>query len=82
MTSIAQVILMGMGVPTTTTLTFEEFERLPDHTGKRELVRGEVIELPPAKYRHNRTGMKVYKRIDAALEQAHSVGQAAALGEV
>lgn len=38
---------------TTTQLTFEEFERLPDAPGKRELLDGELIELPPPKLRHS-----------------------------
>jgi Uma2 family endonuclease len=37
---------------TTTLLTFEEFEHLPDAPGKRELLDGELIELPPPKRRH------------------------------
>jgi Uma2 family endonuclease len=37
----------------TTLLTFEEFEQLPDTPGKRELLKGELIELPPAKQEHN-----------------------------
>jgi len=32
---------------TTTRLTFEEFERLPEQPGKRELLKGELIEVPP-----------------------------------
>ncbi len=42
-----------MGATTTTTLlTFEEFEHLPDAPGKRELLEGELLELPPPKRRH------------------------------
>jgi Uma2 family endonuclease len=37
---------------TTTLLTFEEFEHLPDAPGKRELLDGELIELPPPKLKH------------------------------
>jgi Uma2 family endonuclease len=37
---------------TTTLLTFEEFENLPDAPGKRELLDGELIELPPPKLLH------------------------------
>ena len=73
---------MSMGVPTTSLLTFEEFERLPDQPGKRELVKGEVIELPPAKYRHNRTATRIYDRLRIALRRAHRRKEAAALGEV
>jgi Uma2 family endonuclease len=48
---------------TTTLLTFEEFERLPDSPGKRELLDGELIEMPPAKKRH----AKIQRRIDRRL---------------
>ena len=37
-----------MGV-STSLLTFEEFEQLPDDPGKLELLDGELIRLPPAK---------------------------------
>ena len=51
-----------MGV--TTLLTFAEFEKLPDSPGKRELLDGEIIEMPPATTRH----AKIQKRIHARLE--------------
>jgi Uma2 family endonuclease len=50
-------------VDTTTLLTFAEFEKLPDSPGKRELLDGEIIEMPPAKTRH----AKIQKRIHACL---------------
>ena len=37
---------------TTSVVTFAEFEQLPDIAGKRELLNGEVIDLPPAKKTH------------------------------
>jgi Uma2 family endonuclease len=37
---------------TTTLLTFEEFEHLPDAPGKHELLDGELIELPPPRFKH------------------------------
>lgn len=40
---------------TTTRMTFAEFENLPDAPGKRELLDGELIELPPAKFEHSET---------------------------
>ena len=64
-----------------TLLTFEEFEQLSDQPGKQELVRGELIELPPADLKHNRASHRIYKRLDAAIEQAHSRGEARNLGE-
>jgi Uma2 family endonuclease len=36
-----------------TLLTAEEFLNLPDTPGKQELLDGELISLPPAKYQHN-----------------------------
>jgi Uma2 family endonuclease len=48
---------------TTTPLTFAEFERLPDSPGKRELLDGEIIELPTPKARHT----KIQQRIDERL---------------
>jgi Uma2 family endonuclease len=47
----------------TTLLTFAEFERLPDSPGKRELLDGEIIEMPPPKLRHS----KIQKRIEVRL---------------
>jgi Uma2 family endonuclease len=65
-----------------TLLTFEEFEQLPDQPGKQELVRGELIEMPPADLKHNRRSHRIYRQLDAALEQAHARGKAVGLGEV
>jgi Uma2 family endonuclease len=65
-----------------TLLTFEEFERLPDRPGKRELLRGELIEVPPAESKHNKTANKTKKSLEAALDAAHARGEAQELGEV
>jgi len=72
---------MGAAI-TTTLLTFEEFERLPDQPGKRELLKGELIELPPAEFKHNNTSHEIYHRLYNALSGAHSRGEAADLGKV
>jgi Uma2 family endonuclease len=66
---------------TKTLLTFEEFERLPDRPGKCELVRGELIELPPAKKGHNKTGERIFLRLRSALLEAQADGEAPELGE-
>ena len=50
-----------------TLLTFEEFEQLPDQPGKQELIRGELIEMPPADLKHNRISHRIYKRLDTAI---------------
>ena len=48
---------------TTTLLTFAEFESLADTPGKRELLDGELIELPPAKLRHSNIQQRIHERL-------------------
>jgi Uma2 family endonuclease len=67
---------------TTTLLTWEEFERLPDRSGKQELLKGELIELPPPKDWHNRIARTIFLWLYAAVEEAHRPGEARSLGEV
>jgi Uma2 family endonuclease len=71
-----------MGSATTTLLTFEEFERLPYEPGKRELLDGELIEMPPAKYEHNYLAEEIYVLLRDAVVAAHQRGEAADLGKV
>jgi Uma2 family endonuclease len=59
---------------TTTLLSFEEFEQLPDEPGKVELLDGELIQLPPAKYKH----MEIAHRIHALLVPAVGKAEASA----
>src|SRR5947209_387970 len=66
---------------TTTRLTFEEFERLPEQPGKRELLKGELIELPPAELKHNRIAFRLCKRLDGAVAEAHERGEGQEVGE-
>lgn len=63
-----------------TLLTFEQFEQLPEKSGRRELLEGELIELPPPFYQHNANSERVLYCFNAALEQLHAQGQAASLG--
>jgi Uma2 family endonuclease len=76
------MVSMATITTTTTLLTFEEFEQLPDQPGKRELLRGELIEMPIAELKHNRTSHRIFRRLDAALIEAHARGEASELGEV
>ena len=69
-----------MGAITQSLLSFEEFERLPDTPGKRELLKGELIELPPPEFRHTAIAHRIYKRLDVALNEAHARGEAVELG--
>lgn len=43
-------------------LTFEEFELLPDRPGKRELLRGELIDSPPARIKHHEIAERLFLR--------------------
>jgi Uma2 family endonuclease len=64
---------------TTTLLSFEEFEQLPDEPGKLEFLDGELIQLPPAKRRH----MELSRRIQILLMRAvEKAGASAKLGAV
>jgi len=65
-----------------TLLTFEEFEQLPDQPGKRELLRGELVELPVAEFFHNEVSQNLFLRLHAALQLAHAEGRASELGSV
>jgi Uma2 family endonuclease len=65
-----------------TRLTFEEFEQLPDQAGKRELLRGELIEWPPADYEHSDITHRIFKLLDSALERTHACGEAGELARV
>ncbi len=67
---------------TTTLLSFDEFERLPDRPGKRELLGGEVIELPLAGFEHNEIADRICDRLKAAVKEAHARGEGAELGRV
>jgi len=63
-------------------MTFEEFELLPDQPGKRELLIGELIELPPAKIKHHKIGERLFLRLFNILTEAHAHEEAGDLGDV
>jgi Uma2 family endonuclease len=50
---------------TTSLMTFAEFEQLPDAPGKRELIDGELIELPPPIFRHSVIAKRFYDLLAA-----------------
>jgi len=75
-------MMTRMGAITKTLLTFEEFEQMPERPGKQELLRGELIELPPAKRRHNEASHNIFGRLSPALAEAHSRGECVDLGRV
>jgi len=55
---------------TTTLITFAEFEALPDIEGKRELVDGEVIEMPPPENAHSRIAKRILFLLAARLGES------------
>ena len=55
-------------------ITAEEFERLPFSERHVELVRGEIVEMPPAGYEHGGVGMSLAWRLGAFVEQ-NSLGR-------
>lgn len=65
-----------------TRLTFADLERLPESPCRQELLRGELIELPPPKRRHNETAESFYNRLLAIITEAHARGEAKHLGKV
>jgi len=67
-----------------TLLTFEQFEQLPDdpeNPGRRELLEGELIELPPPFIEHDETGQELFLRFHASLELLRAQGREVALGK-
>ena len=64
-----------------TLLTFEQFEQLPDEPGKCELLGGELIQLPPAKRKHNRRSERLFRWLDSTIMDMHARGEAAGLGD-
>jgi Uma2 family endonuclease len=71
----------AMSTPTRL-MTFAEFEQLPDEPNKLELIDGELIRMPPVQTNHMRISQRLFKMLDAVLQQLHSQGQALDLGEV
>jgi Uma2 family endonuclease len=71
-----------MGTTTTASITFEEFERLPDQPGKLELLRGELIELPLAESKHYKIAHHIYDRTKGAISESKVRGEATDLGEI
>ncbi len=61
-----------MAQTTTALMTVEEFERLPDGNVRRELVRGEVIEMTPGGYDHSTVGARI---IGALIQAAGHLGE-------
>ena len=55
---------------------------MPEQPGKQELLDGDLIELPPAKLRHNEIAERVFEHLKGRLAEAHLRGELPALGKV
>jgi Uma2 family endonuclease len=64
-----------------TLLTFREFEQLPERPGKSELLRGELIELPPAKKKHHEISKRLFVVLNQEIEKRRTAGADLSLGE-
>src|SRR5258707_15718654 len=67
---------------TTSMLTFEEFERLPDEPGKLELLDGELFHEPPAKLKHMQIAELLFQILkqttlaaDVHIEMGYKIGR-------
>jgi Uma2 family endonuclease len=67
---------------TTARITFEEFESMPEKPGKQELLDGELIELPPAKKKHNEIAENLYDVLRNVLRELHRQNECGSLGRV
>ena len=54
---------------TTTLMSFAEFEHLDAGADHIELLKGELIRVPPAKREHNETAERLFLGLHAALER-------------
>jgi Uma2 family endonuclease len=63
---------------TTTLMSLAEFERLdgPEHV---ELLKGELISMPPAERRHSQTARKLLLLLSAAIQKFRSEGRGEAV---
>lgn len=65
-----------MGASSTATMTFEEFERLPDDAGEFELLEGELIRMPPPEADHMEACEDLFTLLRAAVDNLRAAGGA------
>jgi Uma2 family endonuclease len=67
---------------TGTIVTFEEFERVEFGADDVELLRGEIIRMPPPVHDHDFICKRLFKKLDAAVEHLRELNPALTLGDV
>jgi Uma2 family endonuclease len=60
---------------TTSLLTFEDLERMPDEPNKIELLDGELIRLPPPKKKHMMSAHRFYELLKPWVRQRAGFGE-------
>ena len=65
---------------TTTLMSFADFERLEQGADHIELLKGELIRVPPAKRRHNETAERLCDLLKAAIGRVRQENPAAVFG--
>lgn len=65
----------------TTPMSFADFERLEQGADKIELLKGELIRVPPAKKTHMEICERLFKLLDAALEALRRAGHTVSAGK-
>jgi len=71
-----------MGTTTTTLMSFAEFERIDQGADQIELLKGELIRVPPPQRPHMETSEQLFKRLDAAVDLARKTQPNVKLGKV
>ena len=69
-----------MDVKAPTLLSEEEFLELPESPGKQELLDGELVELPPAKYSHDEIAQRLAELLAIAVGRRAWIATAYRLG--
>lgn len=59
----------------TATFTIADLERMPDDGMRREILHGELIELPPPKLGHTRTAMRLVASLLSYLDHHAQIGE-------
>ena len=71
-----------MGTTTTTLMSFAEFERIEQGADHIELLKGELIRMPPAQRPHMESSQELFKRLDAAVDLSRKTQPNIKLGKV
>jgi Uma2 family endonuclease len=70
------------GMATTSPMSFAEFERVDQGPDEVELLRGELIRMPPPEDEHMNICERLFKLLDAAVERLRQANPAVRLGKV